>query len=228
MAKSTFLELCKAARRACAIAGTGPATVTGQTGEYEKLIEWVVLSDQELQSRWFDWDFLHVSTWSTNTIAGVAEVIAPTDIGTWDEESFYLNYTLSTHRKLPVMLYKDWRSNLRQGAQTNAKPNDIVIKPDLSLVLHKPPDAIYSLSADYWKRPAKLVNNTDTSPIPEEYERIIISRTKMMYAEDGGSGVLLNAASIEYDDLLDKLEAKYRGDQKARRMTTEQIVVRIN
>jgi len=224
MAKSTYLELCQAARRACAIAGTnaGPVSVTGQTGEYHKLVEWVALSDQELQSRWFNWDFLHVSTWTTSTIIGVDAVSAPADLGTWDEDSFYLDYTLAANQKLSIMGYKLWRNTHRQGVQVNAKPTDVVIKPDQSLILYQPPVAVYSLSADYWKRPAKMTANADVSPIPEEYERIIISRVKMLYAEDAGSGVLLQSASIEFDDLLDKLEAKYLPDQQARRMSAAQ------
>lgn len=214
MAKSTFLDLCKAARRACGISGTGLTTVKNNTGDYEKIVEWVALADQELQSRWFDWDFLHVSTWSTSTIAGVPTVIAPTDIGSWDLDSFYLNYSLPTGTKLTPMEYKEWRKTMRQGTQINQRPTNVVVKPDLSLILQSPPDAVYTLTADYWKRPAKMTENTDTSPIPEEYERIIISRVKMMYAEDGGSMVLLQAAQIEFDDLLDKLEAKYLPSQR--------------
>jgi hypothetical protein len=191
MARSTFLELCKAGRRATGITGTGPTTVLNNTGDYEKLVEWVALADQELQSRWFDWDFLHVSTWSTATIIGVPSVIAPSDIGSWDTDSFYLNYTLPTGTKLTSMDYKEWRKTMRQGTQTNQRPTIAVVKPDLSLILQSPPDAVYSLTADYWKRPVK-----------------------MMYAEDGGSMVLLQAAQIEYDDLLDKLEAKYLPSQR--------------
>lgn len=214
MAKSTFLELTKAARRACDISGTGPVSVKNNTGDYEKIVEWVALADQELQSRWFDWDFLHVSTWSTATIIGVPSVIAPDNLGTWDVDSFYLNYSLPSSAKLTSMDYKEWRKSMRQGTQINQQPVYVVVKPDLSLILQSPPNAVYTLTADYWKRPAKMVENTDTSPIPEEYERIIISRVKMMYAEDGGSMTLLQSAQIEFDDLLDKLEAKYLPSQR--------------
>lgn len=228
MAKSTFLELCRATRRACGISGTGPTTVKNNTGEMEKLVEWVQLSDLELQSRWLDWDFLHVSNWSDQTIVGVPTVIAPDNIGAWDKESFYLNYSTANNSKLTVMDYKEWRNTLRQGVQINQRPTNVVIKPDLSLILQSPPDAVYTLTADYWKRPAKMVENTDTSPIPEEYERIIVARAKMMYAEDGGSMVLLQAAQIEYDDLLDKLEAKYLPSQRAMKRQSDagMLVVR--
>ena len=216
MAKSTFLQLCQAARRACAISGTGPSVVTGQTGILEKLVEWVQLSDMETQSRWLDWDFMHGS-FSEPTIVGVADVTAPADIGLWDEQSFYLDSTTASYKKLEPLAYADWRERFRNGVKTNQKPSFVVITPSNDLKLEAPPDDIYTLTADYWKKPVKMVANIDTSMIPEEYERIIIARAKIMYAEDQGAGEVLVSAQVEFDDLLDKLEAKYlpgRGNRR--------------
>lgn len=228
MAKSTFLQLCQATRRECGISGTGPAAVTSQTGVLEKVVGWVADADAEVQSRWFDWDFLHVSTWNHATIAGTATVAAPATIGVWDEDSFYLDYSTADHKKLTVLPYKVWRRDYRQGAQTNQQPDSVVILPDLSLRLQSPPDDVYSLTGDYWKRPVKMTANSDTSPVPEEYERIIIARAKIAYAESQGAPEVLASAQIEFDDLLDKLEAKYLpGGQRSRRMSeAEMIVVR--
>lgn len=228
MAKSTFLQLCTATRRACSVPGTGPTTVTGQTLQLEKLIEFVALADIEIQGKWFDWDFLHVSTWSSNTVSGTAAVSAPATIGVWDESSFYLDYSISTYKRLPVLTHKDWRANYRQGVKTAQQPSYIVIMPDLSLTLEPKPDAVYSLTADYWKRPVKMTADSDTSPIPEEYERIIIARAKVMYGEDIAAPDLIVAGQNEHDDLLDKLEAKYLpGQNRIRRSSdTGMITVR--
>jgi|GEM_PF-1287130 len=229
MAKSTFLELCQQTRRGVKLPGTGPSSVTSQTGQIERIVEFVAEADRETQARWFDWDFLLVTTWSTSTAIGTAAAAAPSDLGTWDEGSFYLDYTLSTNQKLPVLNYKNWRSVYRQGVKINAKPSNIVIKPDLSLILEAPPDAVYSLSAEYWKLPVKMTANGDTSPIPEEYERIIVARAKMMYAETHGASATLVASQVDYDDLLDKLESKYLpGLNRTRRMSeAAAIIVRV-
>lgn len=227
MAKSTYLELCQTVIRECGITGTLSA-VTGNTGMLNKVVHWVADADLETQSRWFDWDFLHVSTWSANTVIGTAAVAAPATLGVWDVDSFYLNYSLATNSSLTVLDYKDWRKNYRQGVKTNDEPSNVVIKPDQSLILEPPPDAIYSLTADYWKRPAKPTLTSDTSPIPEEYERIIVARAMMFYAIDTGSNEIMVSAQIEYDDLLDKLEAKYLPNQVGRRMSDAgQMTVRV-
>lgn len=225
MAKSTFLQLCQTVRRECGITGTGPAAVTSQAGILEKVVNWVADADKETQSRWFDWDFLHVTTWSHPTIANVATVAAPADLGVWDRESFFLDYTTADHKNLPVIDYKVWRKLLRQGVKTSQKPDNVIILPDNSLILEAPPDDVYSLTADYWKRPAKMAANTDTSPIPEEYERIIVARAKIFYAETQGAPEVLGSAQIEFDDLLDKLEAKYLPNQRARRQADPGMMV---
>lgn len=140
-------------------------------------------------------------------------------------DSFYLDYTTATHKHLTVLDYKIWRRDYRQGVKTNQQPDSVVILPDLSLKLEGPPDDVYSLTADYWKRPVKMTANSDTSPIPEEYERIIIARTKIFYGESEAAGEVLASGQVEYDDLLDKLEAKYLPNQRGRRMADGGMIV---
>ena len=216
MAKSTFLELCKKVRSECGLSGTGPAAVTGQSGMDAKIVSWVQDADVEIQSLWLDWDFLHAE-FSADTVVGTAAVAAPSDIGIWDDESFYLDYTSASYKKLTKMDYKTWRSTFRNGTKTNQKPDFFVVKPDQSLILESPPDAIYSLTAEYWMRPQKMTANGDYSVIPEEYERVIVARAKMMYAEHDSASDIMLSSQVEYDYLLDRLEAKYLESQAHRR-----------
>lgn len=226
MAKSTYLQLCQVAAKECGLSNAvNLSAVTGKTGVMDLVIKWVAQADLETQSRWFDWDFLHVDSWSTATVIGTAAVAAPSDIGVWDQEAFYLNYTLATHKHLSVMPYKTWRRDYRQGVKTNAKPSHVVIHPNLSLTLESPPDAVYTLTGEYWSRPAKMTVDASESPVPEEYERIIVARAKMYYAEYEAAPEIMGSASVEYDDLLDKLEAKYLTNQIGRRMSDPGMMV---
>lgn len=230
MAKSSFLTLCRTARKECRITGlSGPAAVTEQAGLLGEIVRWVADADQEAQGLWFDWAFLKLTTWSSQTVANTAAVAAPTDLGVWDRKSFWLDRTLSTNKPLTVMDYDAWRRDLDFGVRVSKKPDSVVILPDQSLKLEPPPDGIYTLTGDYWKRPAKMAANGDTSPIPEEYERIIIARVKIFYGEREGVGEILASGQAEYDSLLDMLEAKYLPYQEARRRAApdEQMVVRV-
>jgi len=216
MAKSTFLEMCKKVRMEAGLSGTGPASTVGQSGMDAKVVSFVQDSDVEIQSLWLDWDFLHAQ-FSATTQVGVQAVPAPVDIGAWDMESFYLNYTTDGYSRLAPVEYKTWRDTMRNGVKTNQRPDFVVVKPDQSLILESPPDGAYALTADYWTRPVKMINNNDTSRIPEEYERTIIARAKMMYAEHDGAPDLLVSSQVEYDYLLDRMEAKYLASQAHRR-----------
>lgn len=226
MAKTTFLELCRTVADECGVPRASLTEVSAATGLLGQIVRWTAQGDQETQARWMDWDFLHAS-FSVNTVQDTAAVSAPADIGLWDVDSFYLDYSTATHKKLTVLEYTYWRKNMRQGVKTSKKPSYVVIKPDQSLILEAPPDAAYALTADYWKRPAKMTTNTSTSSIPEEYERIIVARAKMYYAEFEAAPELMGTSQVEYDDLLDKLEAKYLPHQSGRRTSAnESMVVR--
>lgn len=216
MAKSTFLQLCQKVMAECGLSGTGPASVVAQTGMAAKIVSWVQDSDIEIKSLWLDWDFMFAQ-FSANTVIGDPAIAAPDDIGAWDIESFCLDQATANYKQLPAIEYKVWRNTLRNGVQTNQSPDIVVIKPDQSLILHSPPDDVYSLTADYWVRPAKLAANGDTSAIPEEYERIIVARAKMMYAEHDGAQDIMVSAQVEFDYLLDRMEAKYLSSQAHRR-----------
>jgi hypothetical protein len=166
-----------------------------------------------------------VLNWTAPTVVGVPDISAPADIGTWDEDSFYLDYSTANYKKLMPLGYVQWRETMRNGVKTNQKPDFCVVMPNQNLKLESPPDAIYSFSADYWKRPVKMQFDSDTSQIPEEYERIIIARAKLYYAEFDAANEILAGSSTEYDDLLDKLEAKYLPSQRNRRRSEGDTIV---
>lgn len=226
MAKSTFLQLCQTVRQECGLSGTGPVAVSGQSGMDAKVVSWTREAIVEVEGLWNDWDFLW-SQFSTSTSIGEDDVAAPANIGMWDKDSFYLDQSLATYKKLTPVEYTKWRNTMRNGVIVNQTPDFVIVLPDQNLKLHNPPAAVHTLTADYWKKPARLTANSETASIPEEYERIIIARAKMSYAEHDGVMDILGPSQIEFDVLLDKLEGKYLPSKRTRRMSeAEDIVVR--
>lgn len=212
---STYLTLCQQARRECGVSGTGPSSVSGQTGMLQKIVEWVADADEYICSKWLDWGFLHTEH-SVNTIAGTKDYSAPSDLGMWDAHSFYLDRTSSTFKNLVPMDYWYWRDALRNGLKTNVEPTYIVIKPDLDIILEGPPDAIYSLTADYYKTTTRLSGNTDTSPIPSRFDRLIIAKVKWYYGYHEDAPEILTEGKEEFVDLMNRLESIYRPGQQGR------------
>ena len=218
MAKRTYLQLCEVVHRECGISGNAPTSVANQSGILDDLVNWVAEAAYEIEALHGDWDFMW-SQWSESTIADTASYTAPTDLGEWDMDSFYLNYTATTHKKLTPKLYKDWRDEYRQGTQTSNKSSLAIIQPDGTVRLQPVPDAVYTLTADYWKVPTRMTASGDYSAIPEQFERVIIASAKMRYAIEQGAPEILADSEIEYTRWMNQLEGSQLPEQKHRRLS---------
>ena len=206
--------------------GTAPASVTNQTGLYEKLVNWVADAVYDIESKYGNWDFLWDDTWTENVTQGTPEYSPPTDLGHWDRETFYLNYSAATYKKLKEMGYRNWKNNYGRGTQTQNEPSYFIVQPDKTIRLWPVPDAAYTLSADYWRKPIQLTANSDTSQIPEEHERVIKELAKIKFATDQGAGILLQSAMTMYQEWFMELEARELPGQEHRRTAnTEPLVV---
>ena len=217
----TFLELCQTVRQEVGLSGTGPTTVLNQEGQLKVIVDFVSASDSEIQTLWADWNFLW-GQYSSTTTAGTRAPASqkPTDLGAWDESSFFLDYTTDNAVSLVSLPYTNYRSLQRQGVAVNNQPNYVVIQPDQNIILDAPPDATYTITADYWKTPTKMTANADISAIPTQFHRVIVTRAKTMWAEREEAPEILLASAAEYADLLDKLEAHSLPHQKPRRMAS--------
>lgn len=222
---STFLQLVANVHRECSISGEAPGSVVNQSGLIAKLVAWTADAAYEIEALHGDWNFMWAQ-WSESTIVGTPNYSAPADLGEWDRESFFLNYSATTHKRLNEMDYREWRDSLRNGSLTNAKSDYFVILPNKSVTLHAPPDAVYTLTADYWMTPTRMSANTDTSNVPVQYERAIVALAKIKYAEDRGDQVMLANAQTDYLVWLEKLEAgELPGQERRRKSTPEPMVV---
>ena len=217
----TFLELCQAVRQEVGVSGTGPTTVLNQEGQLKVIVDFVADADFQIQVLWDDWDFLwsqYSSTLSTGTKEPVLQ--KPTDLGTWDMRSFYLDYTSDDALHLEGLSYVDWRTDQRQGTQTNSSPAYVVVQPDMNVFVAPPPDQAYTITADYWKVPSRMAAHATVSPIPEQFPRTIVARAKTLWAAREEAPEILLSASAEYADMLDKLESSRLPGQRTRRMST--------
>lgn len=210
-----FLQLVNQTKLELGVEGAALVTVSSQTGMPGKLVSWVAQADSYIQALHFDWDFLW-KQFAVSTQIGISAYSRPSDLGLWDRESFWLDYSLATSTKLRVFEYRKYRDQIRPGVKTNARPTVVTIKPDKNLVLDPPPDAVYSMTADYWQKPVVMADSTDTSLIPEQYHRVIIARAKLFYAEEEEVATLRQDALAEYLEQLDKLEAHQLPEQERR------------
>ena len=142
-----FLSLCQRLRQECGVDGTGPVSVTGQTGEQKRLVDWIVQAWVEIQEERPDWLFLR-KDFSFDTVASqqsydVETDILLTDFASWKNNSFRLYSAIADEtflRQYPYNLFRDTylRSTL---LTTYSRPANITIAPDKALVLQ---DLLYT------------------------------------------------------------------------------------
>jgi len=222
---SNFLQLVQTVHRECSVSGEAPGSVANQSGLLAKIVNWTADAAYEIEALHGDWNFMW-SQHGDDMIIGNSTYSPPITLGEWDRESFYLNYTTSGYKKLTEVSYRDWRDRMRNGVQTNSKPSYFAILPDKSIALYPVPDAVYTMTADFWARPERMESNLDSSNIPVQYERVIITAAKAKYAEDRGDELMLMNAQQEFLYWLEKLEAgELPGQERRRKSTPEAMVV---
>lgn len=201
-----YLELCKDLVKEVGIAGgTGPATVTGQTGELANVVRWIRDANDDINNLWKDWKYLwgeydqSVTTASPPLPVGIS-------IRTWHRDSFWTNYGTAAGRKLTFVDWNVFRTNQANGARPGV-PTAFTIKPNNSLMLDRAPTVATPLHGEYWRRPAQLAVDGDTPAMPAEYHRIIVCRAAIMYGNREAAGEIISGMEAEYIDKLEKLQS---------------------
>jgi len=225
---STYLVLCQDMARDVGIPGTGPSSVTSTSLSEEEnaVVRYIANADQDVQSRWFDWDFLW-SEASITAISGTSTLTSsnsgfPSALGNWKLDSLVWDKTSDSYQILEYMEWNSYREMYKYGTVDSDVPEVYSIKPNNDLDLYPTPDSATVISAEYWATPTVLAADADISAIPPRFHKIIIARAKMYYAENEDAPEVMAGAVAEFEDLLDKLEADQLPSQKNRRFSSAQ------
>jgi hypothetical protein len=207
-----FLQICQRARQEASISGTGPSTVVSQTGELGKLIAWVLTAYQDIQDKHTSWNFLRfdfefptIATSSTY----LPSAVSLAEHARWKDDSLRIYLTsggVSGQRRLR---YRDWdwfRDYRQIGAIQTGQPIEFSIRPDKSLVFWPTPDAIYTVTGEYWMRAQTMSANSDEPLIPAQFHMAMVWKALMYYAADQGAAEVYTSAQTEFTRLMGKLE----------------------
>lgn len=211
---STFLELAGDLRREAGINGTGPSTVVSQTGEMQRVVEWILTAYRTIQNLHHNWLFLQ-NDFSFNTVAAT-QTYTPTtagcpELGRWKDDTFQYYLTsvgVNGQQDLMFVPWDDFSAYyLRGSLQTQSGPPDVItIRPNRSLMLWPIPDAIYTISGEYYKRAQTMAADADEPLIPPEFQDAIVWRALMMYGAYEGASEKYSHGQNEYKHLLSRLE----------------------
>ena len=222
---STYLVLCQNMARDVGIPGTGPSAVdaTDLSEEENAIVRYVKQADLDIQSRWFNWDFLWNETTITPVI-GASTLSSPADLSNWKLDSVVFSKATGSYQELEYMDWDDYNIEYKNGVVASGTPEVFSIKPDNVIDVYPTPDAVTTISAAYWTIPTELSADGDISAIPPRFHKIITSRAKIYYAENEDAPEILAGALAEFEDLLDKLESDQLPGQKNRRFSRAQDI----
>jgi hypothetical protein len=208
----TYLELCQQLRQDCGVSGTGPLSVTNQTGENKRLVDWIKNAWLELQLSKREWLFLRGSFSFTTTIA--KQSYTPTEAGittrfrNWETNSMRMGKTALGDRDeicLPHIPYETFRAIYLTGNQSLGRPLEFTTAPQLDIALGHIPDDVYTVRGEYYKKPQMLSQNGDIPDMPEEYHSLIVYKAMEKYALFESAPEVLQNAKMFGEPMLSAL-----------------------
>jgi hypothetical protein len=220
---STYLQLCQDMARDIGIPGTGPSSVTSTTLSEEEnaVVRYIKQADNDLQSRWFDWDFLWKEA-SITSVASTSTITSPSDLGNWKLDEIIWDKTTDNYQELDYVVWDQYNLLYKLGSIDTGTPEVFSVKPSNVIDMYPTPDSATAVSVTYWTTPTEFAADSDVSDIPVRFHKIIIARAKMYYAENEDAPEIMAGSLNEFEDLLDKLEADQLPRQKNRRFSRAQ------
>lgn len=216
----TYLELAQKLRRKCRVIGNGPSAVTGQSEEYQRLLDFINESWLFIQRKHQDWRWMRKSATATTVL--LQSTYSPitdfhlTDFAYWAldyrRDDTFRNYVTATGPSsevfMPVIDYDDWRDRYLYGAirYSPSRPIEIALAPDNSLAVGPIPIVGYTLIGDYYSIPTEMVDAGDTPAMPEQFHWAIIYKAMMLYGASESAPEVYDDGAAEFGKMMAQLE----------------------
>lgn len=215
-----YLQLVQRLRQECGISGSGPSSVTGQTGMSALLVSWIDSAWVEIQGLHNNWNWMrqpfafetaanvgdYLPATTTNTLTG--ELL--TDLRFWHKETFRAQRAsigVQDEQWLVEWEYQVFRNTYRFGPQVAGRPVVFAEKPNgKAIMLGQVPDQVYSITGEYQVRATHLVDTGDAPDMPEEYHLMIVYKAMQSYGLYEAAPEVLNRGQVEYQKLLTQIE----------------------
>lgn len=209
-----FLALCRDVVSDLGIAGGLLQSVQNlQSQEQVRVCNWVARADLYLQLLWADWTFLRYSDTAMVAAAG-DDFVAPQppvwadSIISYDLNSLWMNPGQATAQHIAWLAWPAFQDLYQRKPKTaQARPSFFSVDPTGKLWLSHIMLDMTFFSGEYHVIGRRMLNDNDTSPIPEAFDSLICERAKIIYAGRENAQEILTSASAEYADQLDKMQA---------------------
>lgn len=208
-----FLQLCSGLRQEGGMTGTGPTSVVGQSGEMLRVVSWVTSAYEYVQNLHPNWHFLRADV-SFPTVSGTASYDSTAtncpEVGSYKLDSFKAALTsvgVADEQEMEYYPWDQFRAVYLRGSSSTltGRPRLFSVKPDQSLVLWPKPDAIYTVTGEYFKRAQEMTADADIPIIPQQFQKIILWKALMLYGAYAGANDAYSHGNNEYRATLSKL-----------------------
>ncbi len=172
----TFLELCQAVVDEVGLSGE-ILSVNNQRGDFGRIVRFVRSATEQLEGRWINYRFLR-RRYTFTTSVGINTYSPPAnlDVRQWDLERMYVD-NINIQACFADSYIRDPITEDFDGY-----PTMIIVEPNNDLRLFGRPDIEYTIVADFFRRPTRLVANTDTPRMPDQFQRAIVADAIRRYA----------------------------------------------
>lgn len=191
----TFLELCQRLRQEAGVAGTGPVSVSSQTGEMARLVSWIRYAWTDLQSSRTDWRPLWRQL-SEAVASGEDSLSAPSSLGRVLPDRFRFDGS--------PLQWVHWR-HFPDKKQDDGAPRLITQRPDGVLVLSPAPSAGGTLTGEYYEAPQVLEVDNDEPWLPEYMQSAIIYQALIYYATYEDAPEIYQDAMAKVDQVKQRM-----------------------
>lgn len=212
-------------RRECGITGTGPTAVTGQTGQLEKVVNWVADAWNDIQMRNIHWRWMRCGfTFNTSASDGTYAYTDVTDTKTsaviarfarwWADDAsapfkcYLTSAGVSAQYRLEYIPYENFKYHYKFGAQQSltGRPVHVSVDDDDQIVIGPNPDAIYTITGDFQRGPQTLTADGTTPDMPSRFHDLIVYYGMQRYAGASIAPEVMAIADLQVSRLMPALE----------------------
>lgn len=196
-----FLQLCQRTRQEADIAGSGPTSVVGQTGELGNVVNWVIDAWNEIQGmKLWDWQWQEVPVVIP---LGAAELAGTIAADRYVQDSGYIGTRLLDY-------YPWWRfRTFFPAALIQAGPAEGVtawsVAPDRSVRVNVIVDADTTINLERYANPTALAADGDTPAMDSEFHMAIVWHALIKNHNFNEAGVSRQTAQVELDKIMGNL-----------------------
>jgi hypothetical protein len=192
----TFLQAVQQAWLKCGLAGSGPTTVTNLTGMNKRIRDFVEDAYLFIQKRHERWEFL----WNraSSTILAGQNTYAPSALNVSDLNQLARVLIEVNGQIRPLTIDRDYVGCVYDNASAGTTPTRVTRLPNGTIVFNVEPTADIPVHIEYHKKPAGIINNTDTFVIPAHHQDLIITKAVEYYSRYDEDNSLLAESTMEF------------------------------